>query len=92
MHINVPNLTLQQRKAILNVDRKKIIDKIKTHFICKKESEDLLENESSRLRRLDEVKPLKMFISGDGGTGKLFLLEAIKCIVVDMASKNGQIM
>uniref|UniRef100_A0A1X7TE82 ATP-dependent DNA helicase n=1 Tax=Amphimedon queenslandica TaxID=400682 RepID=A0A1X7TE82_AMPQE len=29
-----------------------------------------------------------MFISGDGATGKSFLLEAIKCIVDDMASKK----
>uniref|UniRef100_A0A1X7UZT6 ATP-dependent DNA helicase n=1 Tax=Amphimedon queenslandica TaxID=400682 RepID=A0A1X7UZT6_AMPQE len=88
MHINVPNLTLEQREAMLNVDQKKIFDKIKSHFISQKEHEDLLENESSRLLGLDNIKPLRMFISGVGGTGKLFLIEAIKCLVDDMASKK----
>uniref|UniRef100_A0A1X7TGR5 Uncharacterized protein n=1 Tax=Amphimedon queenslandica TaxID=400682 RepID=A0A1X7TGR5_AMPQE len=30
MHINVPNLTLEQREAMLNVDQKKNFDKIKS--------------------------------------------------------------
>ena len=59
MHINVPNLTLEQREAML---QKSIFDKLK-------EREDLLENESSRLLRLDTIKPLRMFVSGVGGTG-----------------------
>uniref|UniRef100_A0A1X7VB79 OTU domain-containing protein n=1 Tax=Amphimedon queenslandica TaxID=400682 RepID=A0A1X7VB79_AMPQE len=69
MHINVPNLTLEQREAMLNVDQKRIFDKIKSHLISQKEREDLLENESSRLLRLDNIKPLRMFISGVGGSG-----------------------
>ena len=88
MHINVPNLTLEQREAMLNVDQKRIFDKIKSHLMSQKEREDLLENESSRLLRLDTIKPLRMFISGVGGTGKSFLIEAIKCLVDDMASKK----
>ena len=70
MHINVPNLTF--REAMLNVDQKRIFDKIKSHLMSQKEREDLLENESSRLLRLDTIKPLRMFISGVGGTGKSF--------------------
>ena len=58
MHINVPNLTLEQREAMLNVDQKRIFDKIKSHLMSQKEREDLLENESSRLLRLDTIKPL----------------------------------
>uniref|UniRef100_A0A1X7VEW7 Uncharacterized protein n=1 Tax=Amphimedon queenslandica TaxID=400682 RepID=A0A1X7VEW7_AMPQE len=58
MHINVPNLTLEQREAMLNVDQKRFFDKIKSHLISQKEREDLLENESSRLLRLDNIKPL----------------------------------
>uniref|UniRef100_A0A1X7V4W2 ATP-dependent DNA helicase n=1 Tax=Amphimedon queenslandica TaxID=400682 RepID=A0A1X7V4W2_AMPQE len=77
MHINIPNLTLEQRVAMLNVDQKRIFDKIKSHFISQKEREDLLENESSRLLRLDNIKPLRTFISGVGETGKSFLIEAI---------------
>uniref|UniRef100_A0A1X7TWD7 Helitron helicase-like domain-containing protein n=1 Tax=Amphimedon queenslandica TaxID=400682 RepID=A0A1X7TWD7_AMPQE len=49
MHINVPILTLEQREAMLNVDQKRIFDKIKSHLISQKEREDILENESSRL-------------------------------------------
>uniref|UniRef100_A0A1X7UTG9 Uncharacterized protein n=1 Tax=Amphimedon queenslandica TaxID=400682 RepID=A0A1X7UTG9_AMPQE len=77
MHINVPNLTLEQRETMLNVDQKRIFDKIKSHFISQKEHEDLLENESSRLLRLDNMKPLRMFISGEGGTGDLLQLPPI---------------
>uniref|UniRef100_A0A1X7VRA6 Uncharacterized protein n=1 Tax=Amphimedon queenslandica TaxID=400682 RepID=A0A1X7VRA6_AMPQE len=32
MHINVPKLTLQQRETMLNVDQKRIFDKIKSNF------------------------------------------------------------
>uniref|UniRef100_A0A1X7UBJ7 Uncharacterized protein n=1 Tax=Amphimedon queenslandica TaxID=400682 RepID=A0A1X7UBJ7_AMPQE len=69
MHINVPNLTLEQREAIINVHQKRIFDKIKSHLISQKELEDLLENKSSRLLRLENIIPLRMFISGVGGTG-----------------------
>uniref|UniRef100_A0A1X7U4I0 Uncharacterized protein n=1 Tax=Amphimedon queenslandica TaxID=400682 RepID=A0A1X7U4I0_AMPQE len=77
MHINVPNLTLEQREAMLNVDQKRIFDKIKSHPLSQKEREDLLENESSRLLRLDNIKPLRMFISGVGGTGDLLQLPPV---------------
>uniref|UniRef100_A0A1X7UWJ9 Uncharacterized protein n=1 Tax=Amphimedon queenslandica TaxID=400682 RepID=A0A1X7UWJ9_AMPQE len=39
-----------------------------SHLISQKEREELLENESSRLLRLDNMKPLRMFISGVCGT------------------------
>uniref|UniRef100_A0A1X7VWQ9 Uncharacterized protein n=1 Tax=Amphimedon queenslandica TaxID=400682 RepID=A0A1X7VWQ9_AMPQE len=52
-----------------NIDQKRIFDKIKSHHIRLKEHEDFLENESSRLLRLENIKPLGMFISGVGGTG-----------------------
>uniref|UniRef100_A0A1X7T345 ATP-dependent DNA helicase n=1 Tax=Amphimedon queenslandica TaxID=400682 RepID=A0A1X7T345_AMPQE len=83
MHINVPNLTLEQREAMLNVNQKRISDKIKSHLISQKEH-DLLENKSSRLLRLDNIKPLRMFISGVGGTGKSFLIKAMKWLVDDI--------
>uniref|UniRef100_A0A1X7VTP9 ATP-dependent DNA helicase n=1 Tax=Amphimedon queenslandica TaxID=400682 RepID=A0A1X7VTP9_AMPQE len=94
MHINVPNLTLEQREAMLNVDQKRIFDKIKTHLLSQKERGDLLENECSRLLlRLDNIKPLRMFIIGVGGTGKSFLIVAIKCLVDDIwHPKSGEIM
>uniref|UniRef100_A0A1X7VF99 DNA helicase Pif1-like 2B domain-containing protein n=1 Tax=Amphimedon queenslandica TaxID=400682 RepID=A0A1X7VF99_AMPQE len=93
MHITVPNLTLEQREAMLNVDQKRIFDKIKSHLISQKEREDLFENESSRLLRLDNIKPLRMFIGGVGGTGKSFLIEAIKCLLDDIwHPKSGELM
>uniref|UniRef100_A0A1X7VIG9 ATP-dependent DNA helicase n=1 Tax=Amphimedon queenslandica TaxID=400682 RepID=A0A1X7VIG9_AMPQE len=93
MHINIPNLTLEKREAMLNVDQKRIIDKIKSHLISQKEREDLLENEYSRLLRLDDIKHQRMFISGVDGTGKLFLIEVLKCLVDDIwHPKSGEIM
>uniref|UniRef100_A0A1X7UNS0 ATP-dependent DNA helicase n=1 Tax=Amphimedon queenslandica TaxID=400682 RepID=A0A1X7UNS0_AMPQE len=78
---------------MLNVDQKRIFDKIKSHLTSQKELEDLLENESSRLLRLDNIKPLIMFISCVGGTGKSFLIEAIKCLVDDIwHPKSSEIM
>ena len=45
MHINVPNLTLEQKEAMLNVHQKRIFDKFKSRFMSQKEREDLLEND-----------------------------------------------
>ena len=73
---------------MLNVDQKRIFDKIRSHLMSQEEHEDLLVNESSRLLRLDDMKLLRMFISSVCGTGKSFLIEAIKCLVV--ASKSYQ--
>uniref|UniRef100_A0A1X7SYH6 ATP-dependent DNA helicase n=1 Tax=Amphimedon queenslandica TaxID=400682 RepID=A0A1X7SYH6_AMPQE len=92
MHINVPNVTLEQREAMLKVDQKRIFHEIKTHFMSKKR-EDLLENESSRLLILDNIKQLRMIISVVGGTGKLFLIEAINSLVDGIwHPKSGEIM
>uniref|UniRef100_A0A1X7URI5 ATP-dependent DNA helicase n=1 Tax=Amphimedon queenslandica TaxID=400682 RepID=A0A1X7URI5_AMPQE len=78
---------------MLNVNQKRIFDKIKSHLISQKECEDLLENESSRLLRLDNIEPLRMLISGVGGTGRSFKIEAIKCLVDDIwHPKSGEIM
>uniref|UniRef100_A0A1X7UZW7 ATP-dependent DNA helicase n=1 Tax=Amphimedon queenslandica TaxID=400682 RepID=A0A1X7UZW7_AMPQE len=93
MHINVPNLTLEQRETMLNVDQKIIFDKIKKHLISQKELEDLLEKVSSKLLRLNNIKPLWMFNSGVGGSGKSFLIEAIKYLVDDIwHPKSSEIM
>uniref|UniRef100_A0A1X7UTG6 Uncharacterized protein n=1 Tax=Amphimedon queenslandica TaxID=400682 RepID=A0A1X7UTG6_AMPQE len=77
---------------MLNVGQKRIFDKTNSHLTSQKELEDFLEDESSRLLRLDNIKALTMFISGVGGTGKLFLTEAIKCLVDDIwHPKSGEI-
>ena len=41
---------------MLNVDQKRIFDKINSHLMSQKEREDLLENESSKLLTLDTTK------------------------------------
>uniref|UniRef100_A0A1X7U5P1 Uncharacterized protein n=1 Tax=Amphimedon queenslandica TaxID=400682 RepID=A0A1X7U5P1_AMPQE len=76
MHINVSNLT--KRGKAYCISKKELFIKF-SHLISRKEREDILENESSRLLRLANIKPLRMFISGVGGTSKLFLIEALKC-------------
>ena len=74
---------------MLNVDQKRNFDKIKSHLMSQK---NVKTYESSRLLRLDNIKPLRMFISGVGGTGKSFLIEAIKCLVDDIwHRKSGEI-
>ena len=62
---------------MLNSDQKRIYDKIKQH-LTKKQQEDLLSDNDVKI---DDIQPLRMFISGMGGTGKSFLIETIKCFV-----------
>ena len=78
MNNYVPNLTLDQRVAMLNSDQKRIYDKIKQHLTKQKQHEDL---SSDNDVTIDDIQPLHMFISGVGGTGKSFLIETIKCFV-----------
>uniref|UniRef100_A0A1X7VFY8 Uncharacterized protein n=1 Tax=Amphimedon queenslandica TaxID=400682 RepID=A0A1X7VFY8_AMPQE len=49
---------------MLDEDQKRVFDKIESHLMSQKEREDLLENEPSRLLRLDNIKQLRMYISG----------------------------
>ena len=56
---------------MLNVDQRCIFDMLLTHQ---------KQHESSECQ-CDDLKPLRMFISGVGGTGKSFLIEAIKLLV-----------
>uniref|UniRef100_A0A1X7UXB6 ATP-dependent DNA helicase n=1 Tax=Amphimedon queenslandica TaxID=400682 RepID=A0A1X7UXB6_AMPQE len=39
---------------------------------------------SHHVSQKDNMKLLRMFVSGVGGTGKSFLIEAIKCLVDDI--------
>uniref|UniRef100_A0A1X7TU15 Uncharacterized protein n=1 Tax=Amphimedon queenslandica TaxID=400682 RepID=A0A1X7TU15_AMPQE len=58
-----------------------------------KKREDLLENESSRLLILDNIKPLSMIITVVGETSKLFLIGKINSLVDDIwQPKSGEIM
>ena len=43
--------------------------------------------------KIDDIQPLRMFISGVGGTGKLFLIETIKCFVDSLwKAKPGELL
>ena len=90
MNNNVPNLTLDQRVAMLNSDQKRIYDKIKQHLTKQKQQEDL---SSDNDVKIDDIQPLCMFISGVGGTGKSFLIETIKCFVDSLwKAKPGELL
>ena len=66
-------LTLEDRVSMLNHDQRRVFDNVKTHLVHQKSHED---NECSC-----DIKLMRMFLSGVGGTGKSFLIEAIKALV-----------
>ena len=59
---------------MFNPDQKRIFNIIQSHLLHQKQHET---NEC----HCDNLKPLQMFISGVGGTGKSFLIEALKLLV-----------
>ena len=77
------SLTLQERESMLNVDQKRIFDHVKAHLMRQIEYENKSKQEKEQSQ---SVKPLHMFISGVGGTGKSFLIEAIKALVKSLWS------
>ena len=70
---NSDTLTLEDRITMLNDYQRRIFDKMKYHLFHQKQHED---NECQ-----SEFKPLQMFVSGVGGTGKSFLIQTIKALV-----------
>ena len=64
------DLTLEERVKMLNADQRIIFDSIKEHLLHQKQHEDKLCKCT--------FASLTKFISGVGGTGKSFLIEAIK--------------
>ena len=68
---------------MLNVDQKRIFDHIKAHLLRQIEYENKSKQEKEQS---ESVKPLHMFISGVCGTGKSFLIEAIKALVKSLWS------
>ena len=66
--------------SMLNADQKRIYDRVNAHLVHYKRHE------------YDEckcdLKPLRMFISGVGGTGKSFLIEALKLLVAKIWSNK----
>ena len=67
-------LGLEERVTMLNADQRHIFDTMQSHLVHQKQ------HETSECQ-CDDLKPLRMFISGVGGTGKSFLIEAIKLLV-----------
>jgi len=64
------DLTLEERVKMLNLDQRKIFDAVSNHLLHQKQHED---------RKCDcTLRPLIKFVSGVAGTGKSFLIEAIK--------------
>ena len=62
-------LSLEERMAMLNVDQRRVFDNIKAHLLHQ-------EQHDSKSCSCD-FTPLRMFVSGVGGTGKSFLIETI---------------
>ena len=62
-------LTLEERVSMLNDDQRRVFDNVKTHLVHQKSHE---QNECSC-----DIKPMRVFVSGVGGTGKSFLIEAL---------------
>ena len=69
-------LSLKQRVAMLNADQRRIFDKVKDHLLHQQQHET---DECSC-----NLSPLRMFVSGVGGTGKSFLIETVKAFVHDL--------
>ena len=75
------NLRIEDRVAMLNGDQRRIFDNVKAHLLHQQCHEI---NECSC-----DLKPLCMFISGVGGTGKSFLIETIRALVASIWSLDG---
>ena len=66
-------LTLHDRVNMLNRDQTRVYPVVKNH---------LLHQQMHEANQCEcDIKPLCMFVSGVGGTGKSFLIEAIKALV-----------
>ena len=74
-------LTLDEGVGILNLDKRRVFDNVKAHFLHQKLHEA---NQCSC-----DVAPLRLFVSGVDGTGKSFLIEAIKTLVNSLWTSEG---
>ena len=82
MHLSSHDqLTLDERESILNADQRRVFDTVKTHLLHERSHEN---NTCS----CNDLKPLRLFISGVGGTGKSFLIETIKILLTSMWSSD----
>ena len=77
MNANPPDtLDSDTRVGMLNTDQSRIFDRVKEHLLHQKRHAD-------GICQCD-IKPLRMFVSGVGGTGKSFLIEAIRALVASI--------
>ena len=67
-------LPLEDRVRMLNADQRRVYDKVHSHMLHWEQHED-------GQCRCKDMDPLRMFISGVGGTGKSFLIDAIRDMV-----------
>ena len=72
-HSTSDQLSFEERIVMLNADQKHIFDTVGSHL----QHQKLHETSECQC----DFKPLRMFIGGVGGTGKSFLIEAIKLLV-----------
>ena len=64
----------EEREDMLNADQRKVYDRVKNHLLHQ------MEHECGQCQCLETLQPLVIFVSGLGGTGKSFLIKAIKGI------------
>ena len=74
-------LSLDERVSMLNQDQKRVFDNVKAHFLHQKCHEASL--------CACDFAPLRLFVSGVGGTGKSFLIEAVKALVNSLWTSEG---
>ena len=66
---------------MLNQDQKRVFENVKVHFLHQKCHE--------AKQCSCDFSPLRLFVSGVGGTGKSFLIEAIKALVNSLWNSEG---
>ncbi len=74
-------LSLEDRVGMLNADQRRIFDNMKIHLLYQRQ------HEADQCHC--DFKPLRMFVSGVGGTGKSFLIEAVKALIASMRPSDG---
>ena len=67
-------IDFEARVSMLNADQRRVYDKITSHLLH-------LQKHEKQECACTELKALNMFVSGVGGTGKSFLIQAIRAFV-----------
>ena len=67
-------ISLEERIAMLNADQSRVFKQMSEHLLHQKKHE-------CGLCECSQLQPLQMFVSGVGGTGKSFFIEAIRAQV-----------